>query len=257
MHPVLLKIGSLTLYTYGLFVALGFITAVWFAGKNAQKNNLTPEMITDLFFVIILSGIVGARLCYVVLNFSSFADDLLSIFKIWNGGLVFYGGFISALVCSIAYAKKKKLDIWRTADHLAPAVALGHAVGRIGCFFAGCCYGKECHLPWAITFKNPDSLAPLFVGLHPTQLYSVISNFFLFFIILMIRNRKKFNGMVFWVYILLYGLLRSFVEIFRGDFRGNFIVDFLSLSQGIGISMAIFAVFMLFYLSGKTNNAGT
>lgn len=258
MFPVLLRIGDLTLYTYGLFVALGFIAAYKFAGKRARDYKINPDTITDLFFVGIISGMIGARLFYVMINYRVYANDPVSIFKIWTGGLVYYGGFIIALVALVGFAKFKRLAIWRTADCIAPAMALGHAIGRIGCFFAGCCYGKQCDLPWAITFKNPESLAPLFVKLHPTQLYSVLSNFLLFALILWIEKKKKFDGMVFWTYILLYGLFRSLVEVFRGDQRGNFGVEFLSFSQGIGLIMALFSIFMLIYLfrlSRKTGNA--
>ncbi|MEA1969013.1 MAG: prolipoprotein diacylglyceryl transferase [Thermodesulfobacteriota bacterium] len=268
MHPVLFKLGSVTLYTYGLFVGLGFILALFFAIRNAAEYDLRAQytnilksgrnlksdirnQISDLFFVILVSAIIGARLFYVFLNLSYFADDPLAVFKIWNGGLVFYGGFIGALAAGMIYVRRKKLNLWFTADIIAPAIALGHAVGRIGCFCAGCCYGKVCDLPWAVTFTNIDSLAPLNVSLHPTQLYSVFSNFFIFLILLFIQKRKKFNGMVFWSYIFLYGIFRSFIEIFRGDPRGHFIIEYVSLSQGIGTGMAFFALFMLFLLYRK------
>ncbi len=256
MHPVLIQIGTISLYTYGLFVGLGFLIAVWFSGRRAAAVGIQPERITDLFFVIVVSAIIGARLFYVLLNLSQFTADPLAVFKLWNGGLVFYGGFIAAVVAAIIAAKKMGLELWPTADLIAPAIALGHSVGRIGCFFAGCCYGKVCDLPWAISFSNPDSLAPLGILLHPTQLYSVLSNFALLIFLLWLEKRKTFHGMVFWVYILFYGLLRSFVELYRGDIRGHFIVDALSFSQGIGLSMSLFAMMMLFYLSGKQNNAG-
>jgi len=119
-------------------------------------------------------------------------NNLLDIFKIWNGGLVFFGGFIAAVVATPIYLKSKNLDFWKTADIISPGLALGHAVGRIGCFFAGCCYGKECDLPIAIKFTNPESLAPIGVYLHPTQLYSVFSNLTLFFILLWLQNHALF-----------------------------------------------------------------
>ncbi len=255
MHPVLFNIGKMTLYTYGLFVGLGFMAAIWFAGKKAKHNNISPDDVTDLFFTILLSSLIGARILYVLLNFPVFIEDPISIFKIWNGGLVFYGGFICALISGFIFVKKKKLALWQTADILAPAIALGHAVGRIGCLFAGCCYGAQCDLPWAITFKNTDSLAPLGVPLHPTQVYSVISNLLIFGILVWLDKHKKFQGMIFWSYILLYGLFRSFIEIFRGDVRGHFIVEFFSVSQGIGLLMAFCGACMLFYLSRNKQDA--
>ncbi|MFO7750824.1 MAG: prolipoprotein diacylglyceryl transferase [Desulfobacteraceae bacterium] len=267
MHPVLFELGSVTLYTYGLFVGLGFIAALFFATRNAAEFDLraqyttntkdeqfypdTGRQISDLFFVILISAIAGARLVYVLLDLSYYIAHPLDVFKIWNGGLVFYGGFLAALGAGVVYTRKNKLNLWFTADIMAPAVALDHAIGRVGCFFAGCCHGRACDLPWAVTFTSSDSLAPIGTPLHPTQLYSVLSNFLIFLILLFLQKRKKFNGMVFWSYILLYGIFRSVVEMFRGDVRGTFLVEFLSLSQGIGIIMSLLALFMLFLLYRK------
>ncbi|WP_299982867.1 prolipoprotein diacylglyceryl transferase [Desulfobacula sp.] len=249
MHPVLLHIGSFNLYTYGLFVALGFMTAMWVSQKNAKPHGISSGIITDIFFVILVSALLGARLLYVLINFDVYKSNLLDIFKIWNGGLVFFGGFISAVVATAIYLKLKNLNIWKTADIISPGVALGHAVGRVGCFFAGCCYGKECDLPIAVKFTNPESLAPIGVYLHPTQIYSVFSNLILFFVLLWLQKRKKFNGMVFLSYIMLYSLFRSIVEFFRGDFRGDFFFEFISMSQGIGLMVSLIAFILLIKFS--------
>ena len=253
MHPVLLHIGSFNLYTYGLFVALGFMTAIWVSQKNAKSHGLSSESITDIFFVILVSALLGARLLYVLINFDGYKNNLLDIFKIWNGGLVFFGGFIAAVVATPIYLRSKNLDFWKTADIISPGLALGHAVGRIGCFFAGCCYGKECDLPIAVKFTNPESLAPIGVYLHPTQLYSVFSNLTLFFILLWLQKRKKFNGMVFLSYIMLYSLFRSIVEFFRGDFRGDFFFEVVSMSQGIGLMVSLIAFILLIKLSRSSH----
>ncbi|MBF0203139.1 MAG: prolipoprotein diacylglyceryl transferase [Desulfamplus sp.] len=245
MHPVLFKFGSITLYTYGLFVALGFLAAVTFASQRAKRYGIVQDEMADLFFLILITSIIGARLLYVILNFNEFSSDPFSVFKIWNGGLVFYGGFIVALLSAFIFVKKKKLPLGKTADIIAPAIALGHAIGRIGCFFAGCCYGQQCDLPWAVTFEDPASLAPLHVALHPTQLYEVVANFTLFFILLSVDKKKKIDGIIFWFYIFFYGLLRAFIETFRGDPRGDFILNSLSVSQGIGISMSIAGLCMI------------
>lgn len=259
MHPILLQIGSLTLYSYGLFVGLGFLSAVTFAGKRAAARGVEKEMMTDLFFLILVSSIIGARLFYVLIEYRTFLADPIAIFKIWTGGLVFYGGFITALISALVYVKKKGLPLWPTADILAPAIALGHAVGRIGCFFAGCCYGRQCDLPWAVTFSDPHSLAPLGIHLHPTQLYSVLSNLLILVTLLWVEKRRcfdaiRFDGMIFWLYITLYGLFRSFVEIFRGDPRGSFWAEALSVSQGIGLTMSLVGIGMGSYLYFRKKN---
>jgi len=255
MHPILINIGSFNLYTYGLFVALGFLTAMQISKINAKPHGISAEIITDIFFVILLSALVGARLLYVIINFNSYRDNLLSVFQIWNGGLVFFGGFIAAVAACAVYVKKKNLNIFKTADIIAPGIALGHAVGRIGCLFAGCCYGKVCDLPIAIKFTNFDSLAPLNVFLHPTQVYSMISNLIIFFSLLWLQKRKKFDGMVFLIYIILYSLFRSIIEFFRGDFRGDFIFDFISMSQGIGFMVSLIAFVILIKLSRPTHGS--
>ena len=256
MHPILLKIGNITLYTYGLFVALGFMTAIWFASRQARIRRATiqHQEITDLFLVILLASLVGARLFYVVQNFSLFSDHPLDVFKIWNGGLVFYGGFLLALVSAMVYVKQKHFDLWSTADLLAPAIALGHAVGRLGCLFAGCCYGKTCDLPWAITFADPDSLAPLGIPLHPTQLYAVLSNLIIFGLLLAMDKKSAFPGRLFWLYIFFYGIFRSLIEFFRGDERGEFVLQVISPSQTIGGVMVLVAVGMLLWLSRQSRS---
>ncbi len=253
MHPILIQFGSFTLYTYGLFVAIGFMTAVWVSQFLAKPHGIKPQNITDIFFIILISGIIGARSLYVLINFDAYKNNLVAIFKIWEGGLVFFGGFILATIVLSVYLKQKQYKIWQVADIIAPGIALGHAFGRLGCLFAGCCYGKECELPFAISFSHPQSLAPLNVLLHPTQIYSVISNIILFFILFWIQKKKRFDGMVFLIYLMLYALFRSIIEFFRGDFRGDFFFDFLSMSQGIGISISVIAFIFLLRLYRKND----
>lgn len=242
MHPILVHFGSFTLYTYGFFLAMGFLAAVWFSKRNARFYDLKPDDISDLFFVILISGIVGARLLYVIINFDDFKASPLDIFKLWNGGLVFFGGFMGAVAASIVTIRIKNLPFFKTADTIAPGVALGHGIGRLGCFFAGCCYGRQCDLPIAVQFSHPDSLAPLHVPLHPTQIYMVAANLILFFILIFLQRRKRFHGMIFLSYIILYSVFRFIIEFFRGDFRGDFYFEFLSVSQGIGILAIVIAV---------------
>jgi phosphatidylglycerol:prolipoprotein diacylglycerol transferase len=255
MHPILIKFGSVTLYTYGFFVALGFFSAIIVVRIFANKNNIDPQIMTDLIFTILVSALIGARLMYVLINFGYYKDDLIGIFKLWDGGLVFYGGFIVSVVGCYIFIKIKKLHLWKTADIVAPSIALAHAIGRIGCFFAGCCYGKECSVSWAIKFSDPGSLAPLGVLLHPTQLYSVASNFLIFLILLFIYKMKKFHGQVFFSYLLIYSIFRSYIETFRGDFRGGFFGFPISVSQGISLIIGIISIYMLFTLYKKNNDS--
>ena len=161
-------------------------------------------------------------------------------------GLVFYGGFLAGFAFVLVYVKKQKLPLGKIMDIIAVGMPLAHGVARIGCFFAGCCYGRTCSLPWAVTFTNPDSLAfPKGVPLHPTQLYSSAGNFLIFGILYLLSRSGRFSGRLIFVYLLLYGLFRSFVEIFRGDERGAPVVDFLSTSQTIGLTAALIAAVCL------------
>jgi len=249
MHPILIQMGPLTIYTYGFFIALGILLAIMLARREADRVGLNPDKIMDLSFYLVLSGIIGSRLFYVATTPEMFLNDPIEIFRIWNGGLVFYGAFLAALVTCFVYLKKHKLPGWKTADVCAPSVALAHVFGRLGCFFAGCCYGQTCDLPWAITFQHADSLArPLGVPLHPTQLYSSLNNLMIFGALVFIRPKIKIDGQLFWIYILLYGVTRSIIEEFRGDFRGTIVLDTFSVSQVIGWSMALLAIGMLFIL---------
>ncbi|PIE61276.1 MAG: prolipoprotein diacylglyceryl transferase [Desulfobacterales bacterium] len=242
MHPILFELGSLKLYTYGLFLALGFITAIWFTKRNARFYGISHDTVSDLFFTILVSAIVGARLLYVAINWRDYQHHLFEIVKIWNGGLVFFGGFLAAVAVALIFCRMRGLEVWKTADAVAPGLALGHAVGRFGCFFAGCCYGKACDLPIAVTFTHPESLAPLHTAIHPTQLYMVGTNLLLFFILLSIQKHKRFTGMVFLSYVMLYSLFRAVVEFFRGDYRGDFFFEFISMSQGIGLIVSCLAL---------------
>lgn len=130
---------------------------------------------------------------------------------------------------------------------MAPSIAVGHFFGRMGCFFAGCCYGRVCDFPWSVKFTHPDSLAPIGIPLHPTQLYSSLNNLMIFIVLWYFRRRKKYDGQLFLIYVSLYGITRSFLEVFRGDDRGDFLFEILSVSQVLGLSMAGIAFIMLFY----------
>jgi len=252
MHPILIKFGNFAIYTYGLMMAIAFILGITLARKEAERVGQDSEKILDLSFYILIGAVIGSRLFYVLTDPRTFLADPIEIFRIWNGGLVFYGGFIMAVVVAVVYVKKSGLSFWQTADIMSPGLAVGQAIGRIGCLFAGCCYGKVCDLPWAITFNHPDSLAPLGIPLHPTQLYSVFSDFSIFVALWLFRKKAWFPGQIFWLYVLLYGLTRPIVEIFRGDFRGSTVFDIFSISQAIGICLAVTAVVML-VLSGRHN----
>ncbi len=207
-----------------------------------------PKVIEDLAFYIILAGIVGSRLSYVAANWSYYGKSPLEILMVWKGGLIWYGGFGLALLFSLWYLKRHHFPIWKTLDIFAPSLCIGEALGRLGCLSAGCCYGKGSALPWAITFTHPQSLAPLDVPLHPTQLYSSLQALIIFFILLFIKRFKTFEGELTWSYTLSYALFRFLIEMFRGDNRGWVAENLISLPQFLSIILFITSIFMLLHL---------
>ena len=242
MHPELFKIGPLTIHTYGVLVAAGFLLGLGLAVKQARKEGIPPNKIADLGFYILLSALIGSRLFYVIVNASHYMRNPLDVFKVWEGGLVFYGGLLFTVPMVLWYVKKNDLGVWSIADLFAPSLAIGHAIGRIGCFYSGCCYGKPAEgLPWAVTFTDPQCLALTGVPLHPTQLYESLGEFTIFFALIILRGHKTFKGQLFMIYLILYSVLRFIVEFFRGDVARGFFTSQISLSQGVSILMFLVA----------------
>lgn len=247
MHPVFLEFKYIVIHTYGVMAALGFMSALISANYFGNKQGIKKDNISDLAVYVILSAVIGARVFYVFVAPEYFLKNPIEVLKIWKGGLVFYGGFVFAVIAALSFIKLKNMDLGKTADAIAPGLALGHGIGRIGCFFAGCCYGKHTDLPIGVVFKDPNSLAPLNESLHPTQLYSFLGNFIIFLILCVVFKRKKRDGDIFLLYLLLYGSFRVFIEYFRGDNRGSFIFGILSVSQLIGLTAILISISVYFY----------
>ena len=251
MHPVLFHVGPFALHTYGVFVAMAFLSAIGLALKEARRVGEDADQILDLCFYILIAAIVGSRILYVVIEWPTFVNDPVEIVRIWHGGLIFYGGFFGAVVTALWYVRKKGLPVWKTADIIAPSIAFGQFVGRLGCFSAGCCYGKPSSLPWAVTFTHPESLAPIGIALHPTQLYSSLNGLVIFGLLTGLTRVKRFQGQIFWTYVLLYSVTRSIIEFFRGDDRGILLGGMVSISQFIGVITAAIAVAMIVVLTRR------
>lgn len=239
MYPELFKIGNFTIYTYGVLVAIGFFVGIQYVVKYS-KNIINKQQIYDFLFYLILAGIVGARLFYVLLDLSYYVSHPLEIIQVWKGGLVYYGGFIATLIFAFIYCKNKKINIVKLIDIFAPALALGHFFGRIGCFFSGCCYGKNTDCFLAISHK------------HPTQLYESFGNLIIFFILHNLLKKFHKDGYIFILYMLLYSVLRFSIEFFRGDDRGLFIFG-LSIAQNISIIIFIVSIALIVYNKKNRN----
>jgi phosphatidylglycerol---prolipoprotein diacylglyceryl transferase len=248
MHPILCRLDGFTIYSYGFLIVVGFAVGFLLAIRNARRSGVPFERVVDLFFYSLLSSMIGARILFVLTDFDFFRRHPSKILAIWEGGLVFYGGLLLAVVVCAAYMKWHGLPVWKLADLFSPPIALGLFFGRIGCFLAGCCYGRETALPWGVVFTNPESLARLNVPLHPTQLYDAGNGLAIYLVLSWLEGRKTFDGQVFWLFIFLYSVTRSLIEMFRDDPRGFFLGTALSTSQGIGMVLAIASLFMLLYL---------
>ncbi len=252
MHPDLFSIGPLTVHTYGLFVAAGVIIGIFTAVRLGKSNGMPAEQIMDMGFILVLSGIIGSRLVYVIIDFSHYLANPLDIFKLWQGGLVFSGGLVAVIIVLIWYARRKNLSLWVIGDVWAPAAAIGQAIGRVGCFMAGCCYGKPTDISWAVVFTNPKSIAMLNIPLHPTQIYSSLSGLIIFIILVVLGLKKKFNGQVFLWFLILHSISRLIIERFRGDDRGMIFAYNLTTTQLLTLLILIAAVVALFIIKPGT-----
>ncbi|MBC7385659.1 MAG: prolipoprotein diacylglyceryl transferase [Cryobacterium sp.] len=249
MHPLLFHVGSWPVHTYGFLIALGFVCAVQIIQYLAKKSSLDAERVQDLVFSTLVVGFIGARIVYVLTRFSFFTDHPAEILKVWEGGLVFYGGPLLAIPYVVWFAKRYRLPIWRLGDALLPGLTVAHAFGRLGCLAAGCCYGRPTGNDYGIIL-NSELVDPEFRGihLHPTQLYESAALFVLFAALLLIFRRRKFEGQVMLTYFMAYPIIRSIVELYRGDTIRGFVIDgVLSTSQFISLLVFVVAFAVLIY----------
>jgi phosphatidylglycerol:prolipoprotein diacylglycerol transferase len=268
VHPIAFKLGGLTIHWYGIMIALAFVVGMWTAGRRGLRHNIDPNQIQDAAIWLLVGGIVGARLLHVVTYWEDFRGrGFLELFKIQNGGLVFYGGAIGALIAGGLFVWLKKLPFFKLADAIAPSVALGSVFGRIGCLMTGCCFGGACSLPWAIQFPNGSPAwdeqhhqhlvgatdAPLPV--HPTQIYDAVANLLLYAGLVWLYRRKTFNGQVFAVWLVGYAILRSVVELFRGDY-GVHRVGVLTPAQMVSAAILAAGIALLVWLPRRTPKQG-
>lgn len=208
MHPILLKLGPLSFFSYGFMVAFGFLAGIMLAYFLAKKADIDPEKIFDVSLFVLIGSIIGARIFYILFYFKDLKNPL-EIFMVWNGGLVFDGGLLFACFSIILACKLFKVPLLDMFDIAAPAAALGYAFGRIGCFLNGCCYGVECNLPWAVQFPNLPGLR------HPTQIYASLAGLLILAALLHVFYRRKFPGQVFALGLCLYAIYRFSIEFIR------------------------------------------
>jgi phosphatidylglycerol:prolipoprotein diacylglycerol transferase len=235
MHPICFHIGSFPIHWYGVMVAAGFLSTILYWSLAGRKESYPTGFASDMALWIIIAGIIGARIAYVLANLPYFLDEPMMIWRIDLGGLIYYGGFIGGIAGVVLFARFHRIPKWRLGDFVISGIPLGHAFGRIGCFLNGCCYGTPCTLPWAVSMHDAVR--------HPTQLYEVIFNFALFAGLAWFYQRCRKHGRVLALYLLLYPAWRFCIEFLRGDPR--LLLAGLSIAQWI--SLGLFTLGILFW----------
>jgi len=249
MHYELLRLGPLTIYSYGFMVAIGFLSAVWLGSKRAPKLGLDKEIFLNLALVVIVFGYVGSKTLFLVTELPSLIRNPALIWSSLRNGFVMYGGFIGGILSGFIYCKMKKSSFLAYFDLLAPSLVLAQGIGRLGCYLAGCCYGKDAPEWIGIHFPQ-GSLAPSYGPIYPTQLLMSAGDILIMFALLLIARKKKANGEVGAWYMILYSIGRFLVEFLRGDNRGT--VGALSTSQFIAVFVFAGGIALLI-LSRKRN----
>ena len=255
MHPILFELGQFPVYTYGVLLAAAYLLGLQFAIVRGRKRGLDPNRTMDLGIWIIISALIGAKALLLIVEFDTFKSNPRELMTLLRSGGVFYGGLIAAVTVALWYLWRHRMPMWTVTDVFAPGIALGHVIGRLGCLFAGCCFGIRAEsLPWAITFRSEYAAqnvgTPLNVPLHPTQLYEAGAELLILILLLVTEGKgRPFPGRTFWGYMFLYGVSRFIIEFYRGDARG--MVGTLSTSQFVSVIIVPLSIIMLVYLSRR------
>ena len=252
MHPVLIEFFGLSIHSYGAMLALGFIIGISLAARESVRTGVDPEKILNLTFWILICAIVGSRLFHCIVFYPQYIKNPLRILKLWEGGLVFYGGFLGAVLATIIYTRYHKLNFWQVSDICIPPVMLGLVFGRIGCTLAGCCFGKACSpdFPLAMTFTNPLGLGIKHTPLYPAQPLSAINAFIIFWFLWLYRDKKKFHGELMAIGLFIYSITRSLLEMLREDPRGFVEIGAIALSESQVVSffMILFSIYIFIWV---------
>ncbi len=246
MHKTLFEVGGFSIHSYGVMLALAFWIGIEISSREAKRVGLDPSFIVDLGIVILISAVIGARSLFVAGHIEEYKGNLLGALRVWEGGLSFYGGFACATLFGILFIRKKGHSVAKITDIIAPQIALGIAIARIGCFLNGCCFGKECHLPWAVVFPMDSQAGWVMQGkpIHPTQLYSTVANLLIFLFLRKLSRKRLPEGAVFSVFLVTYGAWRFFVDFLR-YYEPGMVLGFLggiTWTQVASISVIVIGV---------------
>jgi phosphatidylglycerol:prolipoprotein diacylglycerol transferase len=258
MYPTLFRLGPITLHSYGLLLALGFLFGISVAIFFARKEGIKSQIIFDLAIYIFIASLLGAKALEIIVNFNYYKADWHRVLDIYQLGGVYYGGLICAILITIWYTRKQKVSFWKSADVLAMGLAGGQIFGRTGCFLAGCCWGKpgSPYYPFAVTFTNREAASqigtPLNIPLHPVQLYEAGLMLIVFLVLVWLYKYRKFPGQQLCLYLFSYAVVRFVLEYYRDDPRGAVWNGALSTSQSISILM-VGVAFVLFFLRKRSS----
>ncbi|MEO0072429.1 MAG: prolipoprotein diacylglyceryl transferase [candidate division WOR-3 bacterium] len=246
MHPILIRILGVNIYSYGFFLFISFLVGIKLVEARAKRFGVSSDVVNNLALIVLASVIVGARLLYVAFHWDEFQNDLIGIIAFWRGGLgglMFFGGFVLALLSGILYVKKEKLPLAQMLDAVTPAIVLGEGFTRIGCFLNGCCFGKPTNLPWGVIFPKYSPAGEIFCEkIHPTQLYSSLAGFSLFGLVLILERKKLKSGVLFGIILSLYNLFRFLIDFIRYyENQENFLVNQI-ISLGLFILGIIYTI---------------
>jgi phosphatidylglycerol:prolipoprotein diacylglycerol transferase len=253
MLPKLISIGSFYIPTYGLLVALGFLAGLGAMLRLAKRAGLNHDNVTNLAFYCAIAGVLGAKLFMFLFDLPEYLRDPGQIFTLatLQAAGVFHGGFIAALVVAVLIMRSHKMPVFETMDVFAPGVAIGQAIGRLGCFAAGCCWGRECDLPWGVRFRSDFAApVPLDKTLHPVQLYESAANFLIFAVLYRLCSKDHRPGQVIGWYLVLYSATRFIVEFFRVHEQS--LVGPFSLTQWISIGLLALGAAILLHAARRS-----
>ncbi|NOT32557.1 MAG: prolipoprotein diacylglyceryl transferase [Candidatus Eisenbacteria bacterium] len=251
MYPEILHWGPLHIRSYGLMLAIAFLVGTGLALREAKRRGLDEDRLVSVILVVLIASVLGARALYVMEHIGEFRREWTSMFALWQGGLTLYGGIVAGAVAGLVAARRFGLPMWTVADVLTPGLALGTAIGRVGCYLNGCCYGRPTLLPWGVKFP-PDSFAGLEFGnalLHPSQLYFSVVGLVLFALAWGLRRRFTVPGTLFWSFLLVFGLARVPLDLTRAYEKDAIVLPMgatgVTESQVMSVALALFAVLML------------
>jgi phosphatidylglycerol:prolipoprotein diacylglycerol transferase len=254
MHPVLISVGWFNIYSFGLMLAVSFLVGIYVSSYRAKRFGVSPQIILDLAVWVILTGVLGSRLLYVVFHLEEY-NSVVDIFALWQGGATLYGGFLLAILASYVFAKKRDTDFLLIADIVSPAMALGIMLSRVGCYLSGCCFGAPTELPWGVVFP-PESPAGIYerglaehaggiVSLHPTQLYASVYALVIFLFLLLSENKLVKRGAAFGALLVFYGVFRFTLDFFRYYEENMRVFMSLTLNQLISVLLFVIGMYLL------------